>query len=153
MKKKKPCIDARRNDGWDLAPRIRIKSYFFASAKLGNDYFAADYDLQHSSLGMAFRINNSLDAIPQNPLTVQKRSDLNPRARAFFRLVKLPDFLRKVMKVKMPCTHNYVAVGSPITLEGISDPDAFPRDTFFQHYAGRYWHLIRERRYLPPSAR
>lgn len=141
------------NGSWDLAPRIDIKSYFFASAKLGNDYFANDYDLQHANRGFAFRVNNSLDVIPQTPLTVQKRSDLNPRSRAFFRRVKLPGFLRKIMEVKMPCTHNYVAVGSAIVLEGISEPDACPTDPFFQHYAGRYWHLIRERRYLPPSER
>jgi len=61
-------------------PRDRnysFKTYVFAQPKPGNDHYAYDFENQFSNRGFAFRVNNSLDWVPQVPFTIEIPSDVN----------------------------------------------------------------------------
>ncbi len=80
---------------------IRVKTYASASPKLGNMYFAYDYD-NMTREGWAFSIINSDDAIPEMPFTTQQVDiDMN-QPNPIFGLMKrfddLPFFKRVVLK-------------------------------------------------------
>lgn len=129
----------------ELAKRLRIKTYLFASPKTGNDYFVYDYDFHQTNSGMCFRITNTLDFIPQGPLTIQLPGDEAERRLD----LPIPKILKFLLEIRLPHTRNFVASGAPIILRGIPAPDAFPDDAFFQHHAGRYWVLLLQKRHLP----
>lgn len=62
-------------------PEMRVKTYASASPKLGNMYFAYDYD-NMSREGWSYSLINSQDAIPEMPFTTQQvdldMNDPNP---------------------------------------------------------------------------
>lgn len=53
------------------------KTYAFAQPKPGNDHYATDFESLFCNTGLAFRVTNSLDWVPQGPLTIEIPSDLN----------------------------------------------------------------------------
>ena len=54
-----------------------FKTYAFAQPKPGNDHYATDFESLFCNTGLAFRVTNSLDWVPQGPLTIEIPSDLN----------------------------------------------------------------------------
>jgi Lipase (class 3) len=53
------------------------KTYVFAQPKPGNDHYAMDFGSLFCNTGLAYRVTNSLDWVPQVPLTIEIPSDLN----------------------------------------------------------------------------
>ena len=53
------------------------KTYAFAQPKPGNDHYATDFESLFCNTGLAFRVTNSLDWVPQGPFTIEIPSDLN----------------------------------------------------------------------------
>jgi hypothetical protein len=53
------------------------KTYVFAQPKPGNDHYAADFESAFCNAGLAFRITNSLDWVPQMPFTIEVVNDIN----------------------------------------------------------------------------
>ena len=53
------------------------KTYVFAQPKPGNDHYATDFESLFCNTGLAFRVTNSLDWVPQGPFTIEIPSDLN----------------------------------------------------------------------------
>jgi hypothetical protein len=53
------------------------KTYLFAQPKPGNDYYAYDFEGVVNPPGMAFRVTNTLDWVPQVPFTIQLLSTMN----------------------------------------------------------------------------
>jgi len=53
------------------------KTYAFAQPKPGNDHYATDFGSLFCNTGLAYRVTNSLDWVPQVPLTIEIPSDLN----------------------------------------------------------------------------
>ena len=53
------------------------KTYVFAQPKPGNDLYATDFESLFCNTGLAFRVTNSLDWVPQGPLTIEIPSDFN----------------------------------------------------------------------------
>lgn len=53
------------------------KTYVYAQPKPGNDHYAYDFENRFSNPGLAFRVNNSLDWVPQVPFTIEIPSDIN----------------------------------------------------------------------------
>jgi hypothetical protein len=53
------------------------KTYVYAQPKPGNDHYACDFESLFSNPGLAFRVTNSLDWVPQVPFTIQIPSDIN----------------------------------------------------------------------------
>src|SRR5262249_26021460 len=53
------------------------KTYVFAQPKPGNDHYAADFESRFSNGGLAFRVTNSLDWVPQVPFTLEFIGDIN----------------------------------------------------------------------------
>ena len=58
------------------AKNFSLKSYVFAQPKPGNAKFAIDFARIAADKGLAFVINNSLDPVPQVPLTRQITSEV-----------------------------------------------------------------------------
>ena len=56
---------------------LAYKTYVFAQPKPGNDHYAEDYENAFCKSGMAFTINNTLDWVPEVPLTLQLLSDID----------------------------------------------------------------------------
>jgi hypothetical protein len=82
------------------------KTYVYAQPKPGNDHYAADFENRFCNIGLAFRVTNSLDWVPQVPFTIEFPADINtpnslsalvnPRLVAIFCLPKpLVDNARK----------------------------------------------------------
>ncbi len=61
---------------------VRIKVYASATPKPGNLFYAYDFETITQG-GWAFRIINSVDWVPQMPLSVQKLDDLNPTSPTY----------------------------------------------------------------------
>jgi Lipase (class 3) len=59
-----------------LADDIRIKTYSFASPKVGNLYYAYDYEAM-TQYGWAFNIVNSADWVPEAMFSIQTVDDFN----------------------------------------------------------------------------
>ncbi len=59
------------------AKNFSYKTYVFAQPKPGNDHYASDFGSQFSNNGLAYRLTNSLDWVPQVPFTIEVPSDLN----------------------------------------------------------------------------
>jgi hypothetical protein len=60
------------------APRgLSYKTYVFAQPKPGNDHYATDFEHLCSNSGLAFRVTNSLDWVPQVPFTLELVRDIN----------------------------------------------------------------------------
>lgn len=88
---------ARRGD----YPGLRIKTYASAPPKMGNMYFAYDYDNAMRS-EWAFSIVNTSDPVPEMPFTTQQvdvdMTEPNPILRLMKRFDDLPFFQRLVLK-------------------------------------------------------
>ncbi len=54
-----------------------IKTYVFAQPKPGNQHYADDFEDRFCSSGMAFRVTNTLDWVPQVPFTLQFINDID----------------------------------------------------------------------------
>ncbi len=60
------------------APRgLSYKTYVFAQPKPGNDHYAMDFERLFGNAGLAFRVTNSLDWVPQVPFTLEMIRDIN----------------------------------------------------------------------------
>jgi hypothetical protein len=53
------------------------KTYAYAQPKPGNDHYAADFGSKFCNSGLAFRVTNSLDWVPQMPFTIELAGDIN----------------------------------------------------------------------------
>jgi hypothetical protein len=53
------------------------KTYAFAQPKPGNDHYETEFGSLFCNTGLAFRVTNSLDWIPQLPFTLESPTDLN----------------------------------------------------------------------------
>jgi Lipase (class 3) len=53
------------------------KTYAFAQPKPGNDHYATDFESLFCNDGLAFRLTNSLDPVPELPFTIEVPNDLN----------------------------------------------------------------------------
>ncbi|MFC3199062.1 lipase family protein [Parapedobacter deserti] len=82
-------------------PGLRVKTYASAAPKVGNMYFAYDYDNIMRSQ-WAFSIVNTADAVPEMPLTTQQvdvdMNEPNPILALMKRFDDLPFFKRIVLK-------------------------------------------------------
>jgi hypothetical protein len=58
-------------------PAYSYKTYSFAQPKPGNDHYETDFGSLFGNKGLAFRLTNSLDFIPQLPFTWELPTDLN----------------------------------------------------------------------------
>jgi Lipase (class 3) len=56
---------------------LSYKTYVFAQPKPGNDHYATDCERLFSNPGLAFRVTNSLDWVPQVPFTLELVRDIN----------------------------------------------------------------------------
>ena len=77
-----------------LSPEIRFKTYCTAAPKPGNLYFAYDYEALTQE-GWSYTIINSIDWVPQSPLSIQTFQDFNQvnpfvHAKKFIRKQKWP---------------------------------------------------------------
>src|SRR5262245_61019949 len=61
----------------DAPPGLSYKTYVFAQPKPGNDHYATDFERQFGNAGLAFRVTNSLDWVPQAPFTLEMIRDIN----------------------------------------------------------------------------
>jgi hypothetical protein len=61
----------------DLQTMYSLKTYAFAQPKPGNDHYETDFGDLFCNTGLAFRLTNSLDFIPQLPFTWESPTDLN----------------------------------------------------------------------------
>ena len=52
-------------------PSLNLKMYVFATPKTGNDGFCKSFDMGLTNRGMAFHIDNYLDAVPEIPFSFQ----------------------------------------------------------------------------------
>jgi hypothetical protein len=53
------------------------KTYVYAQPKPGNDHYAEDFENTFCNSGLAFRVTNSLDWVPQVPFTIESPHDIN----------------------------------------------------------------------------
>lgn len=78
-----------------------IKTYASASPKVGNMYFAYDYDNAHLAQ-WSFSLVNTADAVPEIPLTTQQleidMNEPNPMIDLYERMNGLPFFKRTILK-------------------------------------------------------
>lgn len=82
-------------------PQLQVKTYASASPKMGNMYFAYDYDnAMHAE--WAFSIVNTADPVPEMPFTTQQvdvdMNEPNPILNLMKRFDRLPFFKRLVLK-------------------------------------------------------
>src|SRR5690606_11901574 len=88
-----------RND--NIYPGIKVKTYASASPKMGNMYFAYDYD-NVTREGWSYSIVNSDDAVPEMPFTTQQvdidMNEPNPILGMMKRFDSLPFFKRIIIK-------------------------------------------------------
>ncbi len=146
------------------AKDLVYKTYVFAQPKPGNDYYGYDFDAIASNQGMAFRITNNRDWVPQVPFTIQLLKDPsapNPVTELKEKLANLTDDFEELkqlkdkieqkleqkpghhLKGKILPTLNYVGCGIPIVLQGIEgDNPQNPNDFFWQHHAAIYYQLL-----------
>lgn len=60
-----------------LPASLRFKTYCSAAPKVGNMYYAYDFDFINRN-GWAFTVVNAADWVPETPISVQTLSDFNP---------------------------------------------------------------------------
>lgn len=126
---------------------INLKTYTYASPKIGNDSFVNNFDAGATQKGMAFRCFNNLDTVPQIPPTWESFSDLNnpEMVTGILKLIwskgesVLPKSVQKWLdKIKLPSldlpNFNYCHVGSPIPLHG-----SFPVETTDTEMPAKYF--------------
>lgn len=58
-------------------PKLDLKMYVFATPKTGNQHFVNSFNLGLTNAGRAFHVDNTLDAVPEIPLTMQSISSLS----------------------------------------------------------------------------
>jgi hypothetical protein len=78
--------------------RHSYKTYVYAQPKPGNDHYASDFESKFCNSGLAFRVTNSLDWVPQVPFTLEFPGDINtpnplsalanPRLATIFAMLK-----------------------------------------------------------------
>ncbi len=99
--------------------KVNIKTYSFASPKIGNDIFSYKYDMALTNYGRSFRVANCLDTIPQVPFTIQGLSALN-NPQMIEMLASLSPIVGKILNVlfgyRLPL--NFCHVGNPIIIPG-----------------------------------
>jgi hypothetical protein len=82
-------------------PDISVKTYASAAPKMGNMYFAYDYDNAHLSQ-WSFSIVNTADPVPEMPFTTQQvdidMNEPNPILNLMKRFDELPFFKRIMLK-------------------------------------------------------
>lgn len=61
----------------DAPVRCSYKTYVFAQPKPGNEHYALDFEARFANAGLAFRVTNSLDWVPQVPFTLELLEDIN----------------------------------------------------------------------------
>jgi hypothetical protein len=61
----------------DAPVNVSYKTYIYAQPKPGNDHYADDFESRFSNAGLAFRVTNSLDWVPQVPFTLEFIQDIN----------------------------------------------------------------------------
>jgi hypothetical protein len=61
----------------DAPVRCSYKTYVFAQPKPGNEHYALDFEARFANAGLAFRVTNSLDWVPQVPFTLELLADIN----------------------------------------------------------------------------
>jgi len=85
----------------NIYPGIKVKTYASASPKMGNMYFAYDYD-NMTREGWSYSIVNSDDAVPEMPFTTQQvdidMNEPNPILGMMKRFDSLPFFKRIIIK-------------------------------------------------------
>jgi hypothetical protein len=64
-------------DAPDAPPGCAYKTYVFAQPKPGNGHYALDFDARFANRGLAFRVTNSLDWVPQVPFTLEFLDDID----------------------------------------------------------------------------
>ncbi|WP_051292645.1 lipase family protein [Olivibacter sitiensis] len=86
----------------EIYPDIRVKTYASASPKVGNMYFAYDYDNTTRSI-WTFSVTNSADLVPETPFTTQVwETDMN-QPNPFINMeetFKKLSFLKRIMMKK-----------------------------------------------------
>lgn len=99
--------------------KVNIKTYSFASPKIGNDIFSYAYDMSLTNYGRSFRVANCLDSIPQVPFTIQGLSSLN-NPEMIEMLASLSPIVGKILNIlfgyRLPL--NFCHVGNPIIIPG-----------------------------------
>ncbi|MEL6672972.1 MAG: hypothetical protein AAFR61_12295 [Bacteroidota bacterium] len=101
--------------------QIRLKSYFFGLPRVGNQYFAEEFDQRFSQSGWSFRICHVRDVVPFLPL--------GPEVSCF---------------EPSPMTH-FLPVGQLISLTSEFPSEENNRDIFAWHGVRRYYrHLSAE---------
>ena len=99
--------------------KVNLKTYTFASPKIGNDIFSYKYDLAYTNYGRSYRIANCLDTIPQVPFTIQGLKSLN-NPEMIEMLANMSPLLGKILKLlfgyRLPL--NFCHVGSPVIIPG-----------------------------------
>ncbi len=56
---------------------LTYKTYTFALPRPGNSRYADEYNAEFANTGMSYRVINSLDWVPQSPLTLESLADVN----------------------------------------------------------------------------
>ncbi|MCW2246874.1 hypothetical protein M2352_002465 [Azospirillum fermentarium] len=113
---------------------INVKCYAFAQPKPGNDYFAYATALAFQNQGFGFyTVLNTLDTVPQVPLTIQTSKDLNywegieAIAQAAGASQLVDDLFNVINTLNLPYNLNYTRVGTPIILNGAPVTTASPQ--------------------------
>jgi hypothetical protein len=83
----------------DAPPALSYKTYVYAQPKPGNDHYALDFESRFSNSGLAFRVTNSLDWVPQVPFTIELAGDINaPNPLSVLAVSPLARVLIKVLE-------------------------------------------------------
>lgn len=129
--------------------KVNLKTYTFASPKIGNDSFVNNFDAGATQAGYAFRVFNTLDSVPQLPPTWQSFTDLhNPEmVTGVLKFIwskgekMIISMLRKwLSKIRVPNidlpNFNYCHVGAPIPLKGNFPVEATETEMPAKYYPG-----------------
>lgn len=105
--------------------KINVKCYSFAQPKPGNDYFSYATDIMFRKKGFGFyTVLNSLDTVPQVPLTIQTSDNLNywqgieGIARAASDWPIIDKFFKFASNINLPYSLNYMHAGTLVILDG-----------------------------------
>ncbi|BAI73031.1 hypothetical protein AZL_023930 [Azospirillum sp. B510] len=124
---------------------INVKCYAFAQPKPGNDYFSYATNILCQQQGALFgeqslgfyAVLNSLDTVPQVPVTLQTTSDLNywssieqiaELAGDTVGYQKVTNYVLSFLSdLNLPSNLNYMHVGTPVILNGTPVTAASPQ--------------------------
>lgn len=95
-----PLVRSYLQYGPNRPANLAYKTYVFAQPKPGNDHYAEDYENAFCKTGMAFTVNNTLDWVPQVPLTLQLLSDIDvPNPLSTLKLIAIERGLSGIMGI------------------------------------------------------